>query len=93
MYFIYNNLLCTLELKKKCFIFIDELQSQTFIEYIYYQDKIPWSSARAVCQSMGGDLAKIDSEKLMDAIVALAEETYQRYILSVSNVCIFISFT
>ena len=40
-------------------------------EYIYYSEKISWNEAAMFCQSIGGNLAKIDSghfqHRLIDA--------------------------
>ncbi|XP_045191315.2 uncharacterized protein LOC123548149 [Mercenaria mercenaria] len=53
------------------------VQSNTAIDFIYYAQKIEWSAARAVCRSLGGDLAKIDSRELMNFLAWLAEDTYK----------------
>ena len=57
------------------------IQSQQSINFVYYPQKITWSSAREVCQSIGGDLATIDSEEIKDYIAWRAYENYGTNIL------------
>lgn len=54
----------------------DTIWFGTMYNYIYYKQKVSWGEARWVCQSLGGDLAKIDSAEDRDNIVALATKYY-----------------
>jgi hypothetical protein len=53
----------------------------TPLNFVYYSYKLEWREARATCQSLGGDLATIDSGVVMDSIVSRAVETYGEDIL------------
>lgn len=59
------------------FVIVSEfLHLNKMVEFVYYPQKISWIAARRVCQSLGGDFAKIDSEEHLNELLRSARVNY-----------------
>jgi len=53
---------------------LDFSPGMLYTDYVFYTHKIDWNSARDVCRGRGGELAKIDSPRMLKNLQEMGVE-------------------